>query len=50
LRRKVEGARASSLFDIARYCRELEAACVRMWRMAEGGMPPSSFAVHAPEP
>lgn len=50
LRRKVEAARASPLFDIERFRRNIEAAYTRMWRRTEDGMPPCDFAVAPPEP
>jgi predicted O-linked N-acetylglucosamine transferase (SPINDLY family) len=36
-----------ALFDTARFTRNLEAAYVRMWRRAQSGEPPASFAVDA---
>ncbi len=45
LRNKLADAHASPLFDIERYCRNLEAAYARMWRLAESGAPPGRFAV-----
>jgi predicted O-linked N-acetylglucosamine transferase (SPINDLY family) len=47
LRRRVEGARASPLFDVRRYCRNIEAAYTQMWRRAESGVAPASFAVES---
>jgi predicted O-linked N-acetylglucosamine transferase (SPINDLY family) len=49
LRGKMAGVRASPLFDIQRYRRNLEAAYIQMWRMAESGTPPRGFAVGASE-
>jgi protein O-GlcNAc transferase len=49
LRKRVEDARTSPLFDIARYRRNIEAAYTQMWRMAESGMTPNAFAVGSPE-
>lgn len=48
LRRKMAGVRTSPLFDIVRYCRNIEAAYTEMWHLAESGAPPRSFAVAAP--
>jgi protein O-GlcNAc transferase len=49
LRKKLEGARASPLFDTERYRRNIETAYARMWRMAENGAPPCGFAVGSSE-
>ena len=45
LRSRLEAARASPLFDVARLCRHIEAAYASMWQNAEAGRPPRSFAV-----
>jgi predicted O-linked N-acetylglucosamine transferase (SPINDLY family) len=44
-RKRAQGARASPLFDIERYRRNIEAAYTQMWRRAESGEAPASFAV-----
>jgi predicted O-linked N-acetylglucosamine transferase (SPINDLY family) len=43
--RLTAGRRDRALFDIARYCRDLEAAYLCMWTQAQAGDPPSDFAV-----
>ena len=46
LREKLDRNRLTApLFDAARFCRDIEAAYVRMWEIAQRGHPPQSFRV-----
>jgi predicted O-linked N-acetylglucosamine transferase (SPINDLY family) len=45
MRAKVNAARHSALFDVARLCRNLERAYRTMWSRYESGAAPESFSL-----